>query len=137
MLRPSPWPASWSELHRGAETPATPKPERTALPNPPKRNPRRANGHRRNQVRAAVLAEEDVCWLCHRPVDKALPFGNEWSAEVDEVQPVSRGGSPFDRNNCRLSHRGCNRRRGNGLRQMQRRAVPPFTTAARPDTTDD
>lgn len=98
----------------------------------PKRNPRYANGHRRRQLRAAVLAEEDNCGLCGRPVAKDLPAGLPDSAEVDEIVPVSLGGNPFDRANARLAHRLCNQRRGNGLRHQQRRMVPPFITTARP-----
>lgn len=79
-------------------------------------NPRRANGHRRDQVRARVLREEDNCWLCGQPVDKTLPPHQPGSPEIDEIIPVSLGGSPIDRNNCRLSHRLCNVRRGNGTR---------------------
>ena len=62
-----------------------------------------------------MLAEEDVCWICGQPVDKTLPPGLPGSPEVDEVVPVSRGGSPYDRSNCRLAHRICNQRRGNRL----------------------
>jgi 5-methylcytosine-specific restriction endonuclease McrA len=75
-------------------------------------NPRRANGHRRNQVRAQVLREEHDCWLCGAPVDKTLPPHLPGSPEVDEVIPIAEGGSPTDRTNCRLSHRLCNVRRG-------------------------
>ena len=82
-------------------------------------NPRRANGHRRDQVRARVLREETDCWLCGQPVDVTLPPFLPDSPEVDEVVPVSLGGDPLDRNNCRLSHRLCNVRRGNGTKQRQ------------------
>lgn len=81
-----------------------------------KPNPRRANGHRRNKVRARVLREETECWLCGQPVDTTLPPGLPTSPEVDEVVPVSLGGDPYDRSNCRLAHRLCNQRRGNGTR---------------------
>lgn len=37
-------------------------------------------------------------------------------AEVDEIVPVSLGGSPYERTNCRLAHRICNQMRGNGTR---------------------
>jgi 5-methylcytosine-specific restriction endonuclease McrA len=92
-------------------------------------NPRRANGSRRDKVRAQVIAEEHACWICSAEVDKSLTvqFGkhgprckgdgcpgcvpHEMRAEVDEVLPVSQGGSPYDRANCRLSHRRCNRGR--------------------------
>jgi len=98
-----------------------------------KRNPRYANGHRRRQLRAQVLAEEEICWLCGELVDKDLPPLHPMAAEVDEIVPVSLGGSPYDRANVRLSHRLHNQQRGNGLRNLQRRPVPPFTTAAKAD----
>jgi 5-methylcytosine-specific restriction endonuclease McrA len=91
-------------------------------------NPRRANGHRRDKVRRRVLAEEDICWLCNEPVDKTLPPYLPGSPEVDEVVPVSLGGSPFDRANCRLSHRLCNVRRGNGTRQPKAKPEPLKTS---------
>lgn len=85
----------------------------------------------RNAVVARVKREESICWLCGRPVDKSLPYlmpgahtkrcanpagctgclPHPWRGEVDEIIPVSRGGSPFDRNNCKLSHRICNQKR--------------------------
>lgn len=88
--------------------------------------PTNGNGHRRRQVRARVLAEEHVCALCDQPVDKTLTTlpgkhgprcqGGECAgcvphperAEVDEDVPRSRGGSPYQRSNCRLMHRRCN-----------------------------
>lgn len=76
-------------------------------------NVRYSNGSARRKLRARVLAEEDVCWICGQPVDKSLPAGHPGAPEVDEVVPVSRGGSPLDRSNCRLAHRICNQRRGN------------------------
>lgn len=78
--------------------------------------PRNANGHRRRQVRARVLAEESDCGICHKPVDKTLKTPHPGSPEVDEIIPVSLGGSPYDRDNCRLTHRLCNEQRGNGKR---------------------
>ena len=68
---------------------------------------RYANGHRRRELRRRVLAEEDVCWICGRPVDKSLPAGDPMAPELDEVVPVSLGGSPVDRANVRLAHRVC------------------------------
>lgn len=74
-------------------------------------NPRRANGSKRDKVRARVLREESTCHLCGQWVDVRLPHGLPGSPEVDEVIPVTYGGSPFDRRNCRLAHRYCNRLR--------------------------
>ena len=91
-------------------------------------NPRRTNGHRRDLVRRRVLAEEDVCWLCGGLVDKTLKTPDPGSPEVDEVIPVSKGGSPYDRTNCRLSHRACNRQRSDGDPKPR---MAPLTTTRR------
>lgn len=101
------------------------------MPAKPRRNPRQANGHRRRQLRAQVLAEEDHCGICGRAVDKTLPPGLPGSPEVDEIIPVSRGGSPYLRENCRLSHRACNVGRNRGSGHQARRHVPPFITTIR------
>lgn len=74
---------------------------------------RRVDQRARDAVVARVLAEERFCHLCLTVVDKTLPAHLPGSPEVDEVIPVSRGGDPFDRSNCRLSHKSCNARRGN------------------------
>lgn len=91
-----------------------------------KSQPANANGHRRRQTRAQVLATETHCALCGGEVDKNLTF--EWGkhsprcrsescpgcvphpmrGEVDEITPRSRGGSAIDRDNTRLVHRKCN-----------------------------
>ena len=99
-----------------------------------KPNPRNANGHRRRELRKRVLAEEWACGICGQPVDKTLTtlvgehgkrckrdgcegcVPHPMRAEVDEIHPVSLGGSPYLRSNCRLTHRECNRRRGNGTK---------------------
>ena len=92
--------------------------------------PANANGHRRRQLRARVLAEETQCALCGAPVDKTLGMapgahgprcpGNctgciphDMRPEVDEDLPRSRGGSPYERTNTRLMHRACNRAKAN------------------------
>jgi 5-methylcytosine-specific restriction endonuclease McrA len=93
------------------------------------RNPRYRNGHRRRALRNRVLREETHCALCNRPVDITLPHLDPWSATLDEIVPISRGGNPLDRDNVRLAHRRCNRLRGNGSRQ--RAVVAPFMTARR------
>jgi hypothetical protein len=92
-------------------------------------NPRYANGHRRRQLRARVLATETHCaWEhCPRPetpIDKTLHHHDPWAGEVDEIIPISRGGNPLSRGNVRLLHRWCNQHRGDGTRE------PTTTTPA-------
>jgi 5-methylcytosine-specific restriction endonuclease McrA len=92
--------------------------------------PANANGHRRRQLRARILAEETHCALCGGHVDKTLGMlpgqhgarcqrdnctgciPHPQRGEVDEDMPRARGGSPYDRTNCRLMHRTCNRLKG-------------------------
>src|SRR5699024_12785377 len=74
-------------------------------------NPRRSNSTRRNKLRARVLREESFCWLCGEEVNVKLQAGLPQSPEVDEILPISLGGSPIDRANVRLAHRLCNQKR--------------------------
>ncbi|WP_432291267.1 HNH endonuclease [Olsenella uli] len=76
---------------------------------------RYANGHARREVRAWLRAQCRPCAICGRPIDYDLPAGDPMSFEVDEIVPVSRGGSPIDRANVQPAHRICNQRRGNRM----------------------
>lgn len=76
-------------------------------------NPRTANGAARRAVRAWLKSQGRPCHLCGRAIDYSLPAGDPWSFEVDEIVPVSKGGSPVDRSNVAPAHRICNQRRGN------------------------
>ena len=78
-------------------------------------NPRRANGHRRTQLRRRVLAHYTHCAICGKPVDKTLPMLDPLAPEVDEILPVSRGGDPLAWSNVQLAHRICNQRKGDRL----------------------
>lgn len=99
----------------------------------PKRNGRYANGHRRRQLRALVLARDTHCHLCGGEVDTSLPAGLPASPEVHETIPFSKGGNPYDPEICVLTHRLCNQKFGNGDRRMGRRRIADFTTTARRD----
>lgn len=76
-------------------------------------NPRRSNGSARTKLRDAVRAEGLPCALCGLPIDYSLPAGDPMSYELDEIVPVSKGGSPFERANVQPAHRICNQRKGN------------------------
>lgn len=78
-------------------------------------DPRRANGHRRTQLRRRVAAQGRPCALCGGPIDYSLPPGHPLSYELDEIIPVSKGGDPLDPDNVQPAHRICNERRGNKL----------------------
>lgn len=76
---------------------------------------RYANGNARRKVRAWLAAQGRPCAICGRPIDYSLPAGDPMSFEVDEIVPVSRGGSPIDCSNVQPAHRICNQRRGNRM----------------------
>ena len=76
-------------------------------------NPRRSNGHRRSQVVRMVRSWGRPCAICGRPIDYSLPPGDPWCFEVDEIVPVSKGGSPLDPGNVQPTHRRCNQWRSN------------------------
>ncbi|MFA1705523.1 HNH endonuclease signature motif containing protein [Mycobacterium intracellulare] len=98
-------------------------------------NPRYANGYRRRQLRARILREEEVCWICDEVVDKELSTPHPLSPEVHEIIPIAHGGDPLDRTNCTLSHRVCNQCLGTGqhrgfcIRCLRADGVDGYSTA--------
>jgi 5-methylcytosine-specific restriction endonuclease McrA len=76
------------------------------------------------RVRAQVLAECAVCWICGRGIDLTLPPRHPMSATTDHVIPLSLGGDPLDPANQRPAHYRCNSARGN-------RAVRPRLSTSR------
>lgn len=80
-----------------------------------KPNPRRSNGARRTALRKRVASLGLPCALCGKAIDYSLPSGHPMSYELDEIVPVSKGGSPYDPNNVQPAHRICNQRKGNRI----------------------
>lgn len=76
-------------------------------------NARRANSSRRNKVVQWLRQQARPCWVCGLPIDYTLPACHALSFECDELVPVSKGGSPYDRNNIDATHRCCNNWRKN------------------------
>ena len=69
---------------------------------------RYSNGSRRRALVRRVRAMGMPCWICGMPIDPALPAGHPLSFELDELVPVSKGGSPTDPANTAGAHRCCN-----------------------------
>lgn len=94
-------------------------------------NPRRANGHRRTQLRQRHIAAATHCTWEHcpwpdEPFDKALHHMDDKAIVIDEIVPVSQGGDPLSWANTRPLHRWCNLKRGDGTRTPSRvQAQPP------------
>ncbi len=77
----------------------------------------RAPGHRPafEAARKKILATQDICGICGKPVDKTLKSPHPMSATVDHIIPVTKGGHPSDLSNLQLAHRSCNREKSNKL----------------------
>ncbi len=71
-------------------------------------NPRKANGHARRKARAEVEARHAPCWICGGVIDYAAPYMSPVAFVVDELDPVSKGGSPYQGANLAAAHRCCN-----------------------------
>ena len=82
-------------------------------------NPRKANGARRRHVVRWLRSQGRPCWICGLPIDYGVPPGNPGAFECDELVPVSRGGSPFDRDNVAAAHRCCTCRSVGGLELLE------------------
>lgn len=93
-------------------------------------NVRYANGHERRKVREWLRSQGLPCHICGQAIDYSLPAGDPMSFEVDEIIPVSKGGSPVDRANVAPAHRICNQRRGNrDLAGIEGEVDPPIRTS--------
>ena len=77
----------------------------------------RAPGNRGafEKARRRVLATQDTCGICGKPVDMSLKYPHPMSPTVDHIIPVSKGGHPSDINNLQLAHRCCNRQKSDKL----------------------
>lgn len=65
--------------------------------------------------RKRILAEQHICGICGRPVNKSLKFPDPLSATVDHIIPFDRGGHPSAYENLQLAHLCCNRQKSNKL----------------------
>ena len=61
------------------------------------------------KARKKIFATQSVCAICGRPVNFDLKFPDPWSATVDHIIPISKGGNPADIANMQLAHLQCNR----------------------------
>ena len=62
-----------------------------------------------------VLATQNICGICGKPVDKSLKYPHPLSACVDHIIPIAKGGHPSDIDNLQLTHWTCNRAKGDHL----------------------
>lgn len=81
----------------------------------PSNNIRYANYKERAYIRKWLLKTQTHCALCGGEIDKSLKCPHPQSAVVDEIIPVSKGGSPIDPANVQLAHWECNARKSDAV----------------------
>ena len=89
-----------------------------------KPNLRRTNGAARRKICNRWRSLGEPCALCGKSIDYSLGMITDpctgkrkphpMSFVVDEIIPVSQGGSPYTMENTRPAHWICNARRGDG-----------------------
>lgn len=90
--------------------PKAAKPKKSARPD--------RTGTQRSPFESAkkkILATQEVCGICGKPVDKSLKFPHPMSASIDHIVPIDKGGHPSDISNLQLAHLCCNRKKSDKL----------------------
>lgn len=64
------------------------------------------------KARKIIYASQSVCGICGQPVDFDRKFPDPWSATLDHIHPIAKGGDPADISNLQLAHLQCNRMKG-------------------------
>lgn len=62
-----------------------------------------------------ILATQNICGICGRPVDVSLKVGDPMAPTIDHIIPVSRQGHASAIENLQLSHAACNRQKSDKL----------------------
>ena len=78
----------------------------------PSSNPRYANYSARSALRKRMASQPQRCWMCGLPISPTYPARHPYALELDEITPISKGGSAIDPANVRAAHRCCNQWRG-------------------------
>lgn len=65
--------------------------------------------------RKRILATQNVCGICGRPVDFNLKPPHPLSPTVDHIIPIAKGGHPSDISNLQLAHWICNREKSDKI----------------------
>lgn len=81
------------------------------------KRPDQKGEHRRQYEinKKKIMASQNICGICGKPVDKALKYPDPMSACIDHIIPVAKNGHPSDISNLQLAHWTCNRSKSDKL----------------------
>lgn len=68
-----------------------------------------------------IFRTQTICGICGHPVNFDKVFPDPWSATVDHIIPVSKGGDPVDVSNLQLAHLQCNRIKGTKAHEYKKK----------------
>ena len=71
------------------------------------------------KAKKIIFGSQTVCGICGRPVDFDKNFPDPWSATLDHIIPVQKGGDPASLENLQLAHLQCNRIKSTKLVALQ------------------
>lgn len=88
--------------------------------------PDRVGAHRQayNRNKKRILATQNICGICGRPVDLTLTPGDPLAPCIDHIIPVAKGGHPSSLENLQLAHAGCNRQKSDKIFKNQEIVAP-------------
>lgn len=81
------------------------------------KRPERTGTHRTafEKNKRKILATQNICGICGRPVDMTLKSPHPMSPCIDHIIPINKGGHPSDIENLQLAHWSCNRNKSDKL----------------------
>ena len=87
--------------------------------------PDKMGAHRTNYERnkKRILATQNICGICGKPVDKSLKPPHPMAPTIDHIIPVSKNGHPSDIDNLQLSHWICNRQKSDKIFKEKKEVV--------------
>ena len=71
------------------------------------------------KAKKIIFASQSVCGICGRPVDFDKKFPDPWSATINHIIPVIKGGDPTSLENLQLAHSYCNRQKSTKLVEIR------------------
>ena len=83
-----------------------------------------------------IFATQDTCGICGKPVDFDLKYPHPFSACIDHIIPVAKGGHPSDISNLQLAHWTCNRQKSDKLFAAKNQQVQVISNRDLPQSRD-
>lgn len=83
-----------------------------------------------------IFATQDTCGICGKPVDFDLKYPHPFSACIDHIIPVAKGGHPSDISNMQLAHWTCNRQKSDKLFAAKNQQVQVISNRDLPQSRD-